>query len=144
MYLDDVEAKFRVFDELASKIDLLKEIISELFSFKRLSVDKETGLTFVSAEGAPVELRSLSSGEQHELVLLYELLFIVTPNSLVLIDEPEMSLHVAWQQVFLRNLAAIARLSKFDSIIATHSPQIIADKWDLTIELKGPHGEANG
>jgi predicted ATP-binding protein involved in virulence len=62
----------------------------------------------------------------------------------VLIDEPEMSLHVAWQQLFVRHLAAIVRLSKFDSIIATHSPQIISDRWDLTVELGRPNGEANG
>ena len=29
----------------------------------------------------------------------------------------------------------MTRLSSFDVLIATHSPQIISDRWDLTVEL---------
>ena len=74
----------------------------------------------------------LSSGEQHEIVLLFELLFETKPNSLILIDEPELSLHVAWQREMLKDLQEIADLSDFRAILATHSPQIINDRWDLT------------
>lgn len=84
----------------------------------------------------------LSSGEQHELVLLYELLFKVGRDSLILLDEPELSLHVVWQQQFLDELQQIAELSGFNVIIATHSPQIIHDRWDLTVELTGPENAA--
>ena len=80
----------------------------------------------------------LSSGEQHQLVMLYELLFKVKPNSLILIDEPEISLHLAWQVQFLKDLQTILKLADFDVLIATHSPSIIEDRWDLTVELKGP------
>jgi len=44
-----------------------------------------------------LKLTDLSSGEQQEVVMLYELLFCVQPGTLVLIDEPELSLHVVWQ-----------------------------------------------
>jgi predicted ATP-binding protein involved in virulence len=71
-------------------------------------------------------------------VLLYQLLFKVKPNSLILIDEPELSLHVAWQKQFLRDLQEITKLASFDILLATHSPQIIHDRWDLTVELKEP------
>jgi hypothetical protein len=37
-----------------------------------------------------------------------------------------------------RLLAEIAKISHFQALLATHSPQIIGDRWDLTIELKGP------
>ena len=80
----------------------------------------------------------LSSGEQHEIVLLFELLFETKPNSLILVDEPELSLHVAWQREMLKDLQDMADLSDFRAILATHSPQIIGERWDLTIELKGP------
>jgi len=69
--------------------------------------------------------------------LFYDLLFNVTPNSLVLIDEPEISLHVAWQKQFLKDLQAVTANAQFDVLLATHSPQIIANRWDLTVELKG-------
>ena len=73
-------------------------------------------------------LAKLSSGEQHELVLLYELLFKVKPGSLILIDEPELSLHVAWQKQVLRDLREVTKLVPLDLLIATHSPQVIADR----------------
>jgi predicted ATP-binding protein involved in virulence len=57
---------------------------------------------------------------------------------LILIDEPELSLHVAWQVQFLKDLARVIKLSSFDVLLATHSPQIIDTRWDLTVELKGP------
>ena len=52
-----------------------------------------------------------------------------------MIDEPELSLHVAWQEKFLSDIDDIARLSSFRILLATHSPQIIGDRYDLAIEL---------
>ena len=86
----------------------------------------------------------LSSGEQHELVLLYELLFRLEPNALVLLDEPEISLHVAWQERVLSDLKKIVELSGVDIVVATHSPEIIRDRWDLTVGLSAPSGSVAG
>jgi len=138
LYVHDVEEKLQVFDELLAKIELLKRILNEKFLFKSISITKERGFTFTSQSGEPLLPTHLSSGEQHMLVLLSELLFTVEPNSLVMIDEPEISLHVDWQQSFLRDLAKITELASFDILIATHSPQIINDRWDLTVALQSP------
>jgi predicted ATP-binding protein involved in virulence len=138
LYVDDVANKMGVFDILLSKIELLKRIVNERFLFKSLSITKEKGFTFTSATGEPLVSTQLSSGEQHMLVLLSEMLFAVEPNSLILIDEPEISLHIAWQQSFLRDLKMITELASFDVLISTHSPQIVNDRWDLTVELKHP------
>ena len=81
-------------------------------------------------------MAELSSGEQHELVLIYGLLFIVEEGSIILIDEPELSLHVTWQKNFITDIQKIQELKKLRVVIATHSPQIIHDKWDLVEELK--------
>lgn len=145
VYVEDVEKKLSVFDEIASKIELLKRIINNKFyySYKTMKFSKEKGFIFTncydSSPSTPKSLSptDLSSGEQHELVLLYELLFKVKPNSLVLIDEPELSLHVGWQVQFLKDLQEITKLANLDILMATHSPDIIQDRWDLTVELKG-------
>jgi len=55
-----------------------------------------------------------------------------------MIDEPEISLHIAWQQDFLNDISAIIDLSKFDVLLTTHSPDIINNRWDLTVALEGP------
>jgi len=136
VYVCDVQKKLAVFDNLANKIDLLKSIINRRFRHKKIVISREKGITFTTDKDQPLAANKLSSGEQHEVVMLYELLFMVRPDSLILIDEPEISLHVAWQEAFLRDLQEMASLSSFDVLIATHSPQIISDRWDLTVELK--------
>lgn len=75
------------------------------------------------------------SGEQQELVLHYDLLFRVPSNTIVLIDEPELSLHVAWQKRFLPDLLKIVELSNFDALVATHSPYVVGDRGDLMVGL---------
>jgi predicted ATP-binding protein involved in virulence len=143
VYIEDVKKKLSVFDEFSSRIDLLVRIVNSRFLYKRMSISKKEGFIFRTAEGKELLPTNLSSGEQHELVLLYELLFKVTPDSLILIDEPELSLHVFWQQQFLKDLQEITRIVGLDFLIATHSPPIIHDRWDLTVELKGPQNEEN-
>ncbi|MCP5053673.1 MAG: AAA family ATPase [bacterium] len=136
--IEEFKAKRSGCDELTEKIALLIKIVNSRFLHKELSISKTDGFVFTTAKGRELSPIKLSSGEQHELVLLYELLFKVSPESLILIDEPELSLHVVWQQQFLVDLQEITKLVGFDVLIATHSPQIISDRWDLTVELEGP------
>ncbi|MGW2635364.1 AAA family ATPase [Streptomyces sp. NPDC001348] len=136
-YLEDTEKKLSTFSEILAKVSLLQEIVNTRFLYKRLEIDRRRGLRLVSEEGTELGLSMLSSGEQHELVLLYDLLFNVQPGALVLIDEPEISLHVSWQKRFIEDLQRIARLVKFRSVVATHSPQI-AGKWISRMVSLGP------
>lgn len=122
-----------------TSIELFRELLNRRFLYKQVRIDKSQGLVFKTESGQQLPPTSLSTGEQHEVVILYQLLFLTQPDSLVLIDEPEISLHVAWQKPFLSDLARIAQLSKVDFLIATHSPQIISNRWDLTVELKSPN-----
>ncbi len=136
IYLTDVQKKLQIFDALLLRTELLKEIINSRFSYKTFTLDAEEGFMFKSDQDASmVPLRSLSSGEQHELVLAYDLLFKVKKKALVLIDEPELSLHVTWQRKFLEDVARIAELADLDFLIATHSPSIIHNRRDLMVGL---------
>lgn len=139
IYLDDSEQKLSTFQTLLDRVRLLREIVNDRFLFKTLHIDAESGFRFITDEGLEISAAQLSSGEQHELVLLYDLLFNVTPNSLVLVDEPEISLHVRWQQEFLNDIQRIAALTDLRFIVATHSPQIIHTWWDRAFALyRGP------
>jgi len=137
LYIADSKEKLAVFSSLVNKIELFTKILNERrFNFKSIEIDKEKGFVFKSQNGSILELTELSSGEQHEVVLLFELLFKATENSLVLIDEPEISLHVVWQKAFLNDIKEIINLKNIDIVIATHSPYIIHDRWDLTVNLE--------
>lgn len=136
VYLDDMEQKLSRFDDLFDRVSLFKEILNEKFQFKSVIVSREKGISVKADRDTDISLVDLSSGEQHELVMLYELLFTVKENSIILIDEPELSLHVGWQVRFIPDLQRIQKLRPMQIVLSTHSPQIINDRWDLTVELK--------
>lgn len=141
-YIKDTQEKFRDFDELVSKLELLKGIINDRFIFKTFEITKENGFIVKNSQNEVIPVDRLSSGEQQELVMFYEFLFKVPKDSILLIDEPELSLHIDWQQKFLKDLLEVAKLVGFDVLIATHSPAVINHYWDLTVDLgeEGQHG----
>ena len=113
---------------------LFYNIINERILFKLFELGTDE-FRFVADNGSEVPLSDLSSGEQQLLILYSQLLFEVQPGTLVMIDEPELSMNVVWQRKFLDDLQRIVELRKFDVLIATHSPQIITDKWDWMVAL---------
>ena len=135
VYLNDVNLKLDQLDSLADKVELFLSIVNGKFRRKSILVDRERGLGAITSTGQRLELSSLSSGEQQEIVLAYGLLFREEPGTLILLDEPELSLHVSWQLDLIPDLLKIAQLAKLEFLIATHSPQIVNDRWDLTVEL---------
>ena len=134
-YMDDVEKKLHVLEDLADKLELFLSIVNGKFRRKTLTVDRENGFRVSIANGGHLELASLSSGEQQEIVLAYGLLFREEPGTLILLDEPELSLHVSWQLDLIPDLLKIAELTNLEFLVATHSPQVIGERWDLTEEL---------
>lgn len=137
VYLNDLEQKLAVFDDLLEKLELFTSILNERrFTFKTIQIDREKGFYFKTSKGKELLLMQLSSGEQHEVVLLYELIFNAKQNVLVLIDEPEISLHITWQKEFLNDLLKIIKIQNMQVMIATHSPSIINDRWDLVYNLE--------
>lgn len=138
LYVEDTRQKLAVFNDIAPKIELLTQIINKRFLYKEMSISRKDGFVFTTPKGTRLALDQLSSGEQHELILFYELLFKALPGSLIMIDEPEISLHVVWQEQFLQDVQDITRLADVDVLIATHSPDIIDGHRDLVVELEGP------
>ncbi len=134
-YLSDSDQKLATFIPILERATLLKDIVNSRFLFKDLAVDRDRGFRFETEQGGDISADLLSSGEQHELVLTYELLFQAKRGSLVLIDEPEISLHVGWQKEFLSDIIRIAKVSSLRFIIATHSPQIINKWWSRAVAL---------
>ena len=142
LYIKDTNKKLASFDGIYEKINTFVEILNKKLIFKRIKINSSRGFYFVrdidnnDSPDKLLSLSKLSSGEQHQVVLLYQLIFNTDSNTLVLIDEPEISLHVVWQKQFMEDLLEISKINNMKSIIATHSPQIIGDKWESTIDLE--------
>ena len=137
---DLIEDRQRKIDEILDDIDyrpvkLFFDLFNQRILFKYLRLDREAEIKAYMDDGSEVPLTTLSSGEQQLLVLYYQLLFKTGRDSLVMIDEPELSMNVVWQRNFIKDLQRIIELRKFDVLIATHSPMIIHDKWDWVVHL---------
>jgi len=127
IYLSDTAVKLNNFEDLLRKVSFLREVVNSRFLYKTMQVEGERGLYFQTDHGLELPPGQLSSGEQHELVLLYRLLFDVPIGAIVLLDEPEISLHIAWQHKVLDDLRAISEISDQQYIVATHSPAVVGE-----------------
>jgi ABC-type lipoprotein export system ATPase subunit len=96
---------------------------------KRIRLDRDRGIQIEKEDGTVLAPSDLSSGEQQQLITVCELLFGLESGTLLLIDEPETSLHITWQTVYVELLLEITALRAADAIVATHSPDIIG-RWD--------------
>jgi len=76
-----------------------------------------------------IPLKSLSSGEKQLLRILVEV--INAGRSTVLIDEPELSMHIDWQRELISGLRTIN--PEVQLVVATHSPEIMANVEDAEI-----------
>lgn len=118
------------------QIELFVKLITESdFPNKRINVNVEYGFKFISLNGYFIANKYLSSGEQHRVITFYNLVFKTRNNMILLIDEPELSNHVIWQLSFLKDIKQVIKKKQIQTIIATHSPQIIDGKWELTSDL---------
>lgn len=139
LYLSDFNEKLDAFADLQRRIEALVDIVGSKLRRKRFLVDRQKGFVFETREDKPRTLgvTELSSGEQHQLVLFYELLFASGGIALFLIDEPEISLHVEWQRAFISDIEKVGRLTGAHFLVATHSPQIINNRRDIAVALDG-------
>ena len=96
------------------------ELISEFIQPKYIG--ELDGNLSIYHDDIEIDFKVLSSGEKQLLILLIKV--FLAGNSLVTLDEPELSLHIGWQQ---KLLDAMHRLNpNAQLIVATHSPEIAA------------------
>jgi len=130
-YLLLMEEKLEYFKDLLPKVRLFsKNVQQKRFADKTIRVSPQHGLRIESDNGDILRADMLSTGEQNQLVLLYDLIFKTPKGSILLIDEPESSLHVAWQNDFVDDMQNIARQKGLQIVIATHSPIIVSNTPD--------------
>lgn len=110
------------------KIDRVFEILNKYFAQtnKKITKDEENMITAVKADSdKPIPWYLLSRGEKTIIYLF--LVSLIYQDSIFLLDEPEISLHVNWQKNLIKDLTLIAPNSQF--IVATHSPDLIGSDW---------------
>lgn len=129
----DNERGVRFFEELVAFFK---------FADKEMMVDERFGIRFKmkNASKTIIPVTALSSGEKHVLLQLFELVFDGKAGDLVIIDEPELSFHPAWLNVYVSVLEKIQGFKleegrEMQIILATHSPMLVGGRWDETLDL---------
>jgi ABC-type lipoprotein export system ATPase subunit len=114
--------------ELLKPFTVLSNLIKDIFRDKGIKIT--TALTLGEASEA-IMSDKLSAGEKQMLSFLCYCIF--TENSIIFIDEPELSLHPDWQRTLIPTLMEISSTNQF--FIATHSPFIYSKYPDKEIVL---------
>lgn len=117
--------------QLAANISLPKrhfqDMIDELFSYTRKTIDRKRNEIAFYQDKELLSPYKLSSGEKQMLVILLTALVRNGSRSVLIMDEPEASLHIEWQQ---KLISMIRELNpKLQLILTTHSPAVIMDGW---------------
>lgn len=157
-YFDSLKGRIEDLEPAATLIESFIESINKMFRDKKIEYSLQGGfniywnssLPYKDVESDPIERvrwrrlkRSmhinparLSSGEKHLLLLLSKVIISSTKgDSLLIIDEPEISLGIQWQRLFVKYVQECAYESNLQIVMATHSPLILEDYDDIDISV---------
>ena len=125
----------RLATELTKPKKQFQDLIDELFAPTAKTIARDSNEIFFNQYGERLSPYVLSSGEKQMLVILLTALVQENRPGVILMDEPEISLHIEWQQ---RLISLVRTLNPNTQIIlCTHSPAIIMDGWmDAVTEIE--------
>ena len=114
---------------------LFQDTIDQLFAETHKTIDRRSNEIQFEQNGEVLTPYQLSSGEKQMLVILMTVLVECGQPYALLMDEPEISLHIEWQQQLI---TLIRRLNpRAQIILSTHSPALIMDGWnDVVTEVE--------
>lgn len=133
--IDEYEkAKTEIYRPLVKFETLVNTFLEQ--TDKKIKVTNRGEVTIFIA-GTERSLTTLSSGERQILIMLAHLSLnsLLPQSGIFIVDEPELSLHISWQDMFLEAVQAAG--PDLQIILATHSPAIIGGRNEFYIPLNG-------
>ncbi len=129
---EDLEAERK---KIFKPREMFLEVINRLLGGRKtISLTDRNELLFRAQDGRQILIEDLSSGEKQLLIILGEALLQQSDHVVYIADEPELSLHVTWQEQLT---SAISLLNPNAQIIfATHSPDIVGSHADKVISME--------
>lgn len=113
--------------EIAAEKSHFQDLVDDLFRATGKTIERTSNEIFFNHLGERLSPYLLSSGEKQMLIILLTVLVENKEPYVLLMDEPEISLHIEWQQ---RLLELITELNPHAQVIlTTHSPAVIMSGW---------------
>ncbi|HCD1894731.1 TPA: ATP-binding protein, partial [Klebsiella pneumoniae] len=122
----------------------LESAINSLFAEcnKCVSFDNGKILIKMNDSGEEIKYNLLSSGERQLLYILIKSANACLEDTVLLMDEPEISLHLTWQEKLITTIKSIN--DNCQLIIVTHSPAILMKGWmDSFVDIKNISKESS-
>ena len=110
-------------NKVVNEINDIFNILELDVKLKGFSKDERTIPIFENSAGEEFDINDLSSGEKQLFLRTLSIKMLEPDNSIILIDEPELSLHPKWQQRIIEVYKNIGKNNQI--IVATHSPHIL-------------------
>lgn len=110
-------------NKVVNEINDIFNILELDVKLKGFSKDERTMPIFENSAGEEFDINDLSSGEKQLFLRTLSIKMLEPDNSIILIDEPELSLHPKWQQRIIEVYKNIGKNNQI--IVATHSPHIL-------------------
>lgn len=124
-YINTLKLRLVALSSLKYKLEKMDEYINSFFSNKTLEINANEGLIIRSSNGTVLSPEQLSSGEKQILFLFCRVISCADDSLIVMIDEPEISLNIKWQEKFLEAINAFIGKNNVQIIIASHSIDLI-------------------
>ena len=110
-------------NKVVNEINGIFDILELDVKLKGFSKNEKTMPVFENSAGEEFDINDLSSGEKQLFLRTLSIKMLEPKNSIILIDEPELSLHPKWQQRIIEVYKKIGENNQI--IVATHSPHIL-------------------
>ena len=123
-----------------AEINGIFEILELDVKLSEISKDENSMPIFTDSSGKKIGINELSSGEKQLFLRTLAIKMLEPENSIIMIDEPELSLHPKWQQKIVDVYRKIGRNNQI--ILATHSPHILGsvEKENIILLEKNENG----
>ncbi len=133
----DINEVRQVNQQFDAKKKLFLDMIDELFGATQKRIDRDdNGISFIKRGKTKLSPYNLSSGEKQMLIILLTALVQNNKPTVMIMDEPELSLHTDWQEKLIDYIRQLNE--NVQIIIATHSPSIVINGWqDKVFEING-------
>ena len=123
--LKDLRAAMHKQERIEKFFDLINSLF--LSTGKTIDIDEKNRVIFRKGDMI-IEMDRLSAGEKQILLLLFTLFLMEDRSTVLLLDEPEISLHIEWQDRLIQLMHDLNPNCQI--ILTTHSPNIFADGWE--------------
>ena len=123
-HFDSIQKRIESLDPIRIEIDNFVKTVNGFLRRKKFTYYSDKGLVLEGRNGRLDDYAMLSSGERHLLTLLAQVALAAPNTTLIIIDEPEISLGLDWQRKILNALINLMPDKNIKLLVASHSMQV--------------------